>query len=94
MNATLPFRANADLLDAKYADWKEDARSVEPAWASFFEGFELGMAQHTKLSVVSEDDQQPLSEKAVAFRTKVTNAILDFRRDALENILHVRPRCG
>ena len=42
MNATLPYRANADLLDEKYVAWKNDNRSVEPAWASFFEGFESG----------------------------------------------------
>src|SRR4051812_18290204 len=81
MNATLPYRANADLLEAKYLDWKEDARSVEPPWASFFEGFELGLAQPSRLSVVEPEDKgQPLSEKTLAFRTKVTNAILDFRR--------------
>jgi 2-oxoglutarate dehydrogenase E1 component len=81
MNATLPYRANADLLEAKYLDWKQDARSVEPAWASFFEGFELGLAQKAPLSVVEGDEKvQPVSEKTLAFRTKVTNAILDFRR--------------
>ncbi|HSJ02169.1 MAG TPA: 2-oxoglutarate dehydrogenase E1 component, partial [Verrucomicrobium sp.] len=86
MNATLPYRANADLLDEKYLAWKQDPRSVEPAWSSFFEGFELGMAQQrTPLAPVGkgtaqEDTIQPLSEKTLAFRTKVTNAILDFRR--------------
>ena len=84
MNATLPYRANAELLEAKYLDWKKDTKSVEPAWASFFEGFELGLAQQGSLSVVEgsggEDPDQPLSEKTLAFRTKVTNAILDYRR--------------
>src|SRR3954471_5483065 len=81
MNATLPYRANAELLEAKYLDWKKDTRSVEPAWASFFEGFELGMTQKPQLSVVEDEEKGPLlSEKALAFRTKVTNAILDFRR--------------
>ena len=69
MNATLPYRANAELLEAKYLDWKQDARSVEPAWASFFEGFELGMAQKaalvrrraapTKASPLREDARLP-----------------------------------
>jgi hypothetical protein len=45
MNATLPYRASADLMDEKYAAWKTDPRSVETTRASFFEGFELGMAQ-------------------------------------------------
>ena len=83
MNATLPYRANADLLDEKYADWKRDPRSVEATWAAFFEGFELGMAQKPAAagtgSAAGEGKGQ-LSEAAVAFRTKVTNAILDFRR--------------
>ena len=81
MNATLPFRANAALLEEKYLAWKEDVQSVERDWASFFEGFELGMVRPAmddqKLGGTGGDQ---LSEAALAFRTKVTNAILDFRR--------------
>lgn len=81
MNATLPYRANIDLLEEKYNAWKNDAHSVEPAWISFFEGFELGLAQ-TVASVAPTSDPtgQLLSEKALSFRQKVTNAILTFRR--------------
>jgi 2-oxoglutarate dehydrogenase complex dehydrogenase (E1) component-like enzyme len=82
MNATLPYRANANLLEEKYSAWKTDAHSVEPDWASFFEGFELGMTQRAAASTASSSDPtgQMLSEDALSFRTKVTNAILDFRR--------------
>jgi 2-oxoglutarate dehydrogenase E1 component len=81
MNATLPYRANVELLEEKYLAWKSDTRSVEPAWASFFEGFELGMAQRVAAVAPTNDPTgQQLSENALAFRTKVTNAILDFRR--------------
>lgn len=45
MNSSVSARLNADLLDEKYAQWKEDPRSVEPTWSAFFEGFELGAAQ-------------------------------------------------
>ena len=45
MNASVPTRANADLLEENYALWRQDARSVTPTWAAFFEGFELGAAQ-------------------------------------------------
>lgn len=81
MNATLPYRANIDLLEEKYIAWKNDAHSVEPAWISFFEGFELGLAQ-TVASVAPSSDPtgQLLSEKALGFRQKVANAILTFRR--------------
>ena len=45
MNSSIAARQNADLLEAKYAQWCEDPRSVEDSWSAFFEGFELGMAQ-------------------------------------------------
>jgi len=80
MNATLPYRANVELLEEKYLSWKSDTHSVEPAWASFFEGFELGMVQGPKVASVGDGKDSPLSEKALIFRTKVANAILDFRR--------------
>lgn len=45
MSHTIPARANVDLIDQKYAEWKRDTFSVDQNWAMFFEGFELGMAQ-------------------------------------------------
>ena len=48
MSATLPFRANQDLLESKYQAWSQDPASVDAGWASFFEGFELGMAELAK----------------------------------------------
>ncbi len=82
MTATVPFRANIDLLDAKYTDWKKDPSSVDENWASFFEGFELGLTELTKrqaksTSAVSGEAQ--LSEKTLNFRMRVTNALLAFR---------------
>ncbi len=83
MNATLPYRANVELLEEKYLAWKNDQRSVEPAWASFFEGFELGMSQKgggTGAAQADDKTGQQISGEGLSFRTKVTNAILDFRR--------------
>ena len=45
MNSSVSVRQNADLLEAKYAQWCENPQSVEATWAAFFEGFELGSAQ-------------------------------------------------
>ena len=45
MNSSVSPRLNADLLDEKYAQWRNDPHSVEPTWSAFFEGFELGAAQ-------------------------------------------------
>ncbi len=45
MSHTISSRANVDLIDQKYAEWKKDPRSVDENWAMFFEGFELGTTQ-------------------------------------------------
>ena len=45
MKSSVSARFNADLLEEQYALWCDDSRSVDPAWAAFFEGFELGVAQ-------------------------------------------------
>ncbi len=83
MNATLPYRANVDLLEEKYLAWKEDPRSVEPAWASCFEGFELGMSQKPAAAAAQPGGGakgQQLTEGALSFRQRVTRAVLNFRR--------------
>ncbi|MCB1211018.1 MAG: 2-oxoglutarate dehydrogenase E1 component, partial [Verrucomicrobiales bacterium] len=80
MSASLPYRANADFIESKYVDWKNDPASVEPLWASFFEGFELGMAKlATAPGKNKGSDVATLSEKALSFRTRVANAIQHFR---------------
>lgn len=80
MSATLPYRANADFLESKYADWKKDPGSVEPLWSSFFEGFELGMTRlATKGTRAGTDASAPLSEKTLNFRMRVSNALYNFR---------------
>ncbi|HEX4639380.1 MAG TPA: 2-oxoglutarate dehydrogenase E1 component [Chthoniobacterales bacterium] len=42
MKTTIAARANLELIDQNYARWQEDPASVDPSWAAFFEGFELG----------------------------------------------------
>jgi len=42
MRTTIAARANLDLIDQNYARWQENPASVDPSWAAFFEGFELG----------------------------------------------------
>ncbi|EIQ00141.1 LOW QUALITY PROTEIN: 2-oxoglutarate dehydrogenase, E1 component [Opitutaceae bacterium TAV1] len=44
MNPTLPTRANADVLEAAYAQWLDNPDSVDPTWRAFFQGFTLGNA--------------------------------------------------
>jgi 2-oxoglutarate dehydrogenase E1 component len=44
---TLPLSAihNREVLDEQYARWKQDPASVDPAWAAFLSGFDLGFAR-------------------------------------------------
>ncbi len=40
-NLTFASRWNADLIEEYYRQWLVDSEAVDPAWAAFFEGFEL-----------------------------------------------------
>src|SRR6266699_951075 len=42
MPTSIAARANLELIDQNYRRWQEDPASVDPIWAAFFEGFELG----------------------------------------------------
>ena len=42
MRTSIAARANLELIDQNYQRWQEDPASVDPGWAAFFEGFELG----------------------------------------------------
>jgi len=42
--ATLPTRANADLIEEYYRRWIENPDSVDPTWRAFFQGFTLGLS--------------------------------------------------
>jgi 2-oxoglutarate dehydrogenase E1 component len=41
--ATLPTRANADLIEEYYRRWIENPESVDATWRTFFQGFTLGL---------------------------------------------------
>ena len=49
MNTSLPARANEALIDELYERWVTDHSSVDPEWAAFFEGFELGLVRSRKV---------------------------------------------
>jgi 2-oxoglutarate dehydrogenase E1 component len=42
--ATLPTRANADLIEEYYRRWLENPDSVDATWRAFFQGFTLGLS--------------------------------------------------
>ena len=65
MSSTLPARQNVAVMEAQYVRWQQNPDSVEPAWAAFFEGFELGMAQLPKpaTSVAQASPASPASPR-------------------------------
>jgi 2-oxoglutarate dehydrogenase E1 component len=79
MSATLPSRSNQDILESQYSQWSLDPKSVDATWASFFEGFELGMAHLAAKKGSSSSSSQTLSEQTLNFRMRVSNALHTFR---------------
>ena len=47
-NNSFANQSNAAALDAAYEQWQRDPRSVDPTWAAFFDGFELGYEEFAK----------------------------------------------
>ncbi len=80
MNSSVSPRQNADLLEAKYSQWCEDPKSVDPTWAAFFEGFELGSAQlKRKEEAAVGQAAASVSDADLAFFGKVVSLIYNYR---------------
>ena len=79
MNSSVSVRQNADLLEAKYAEWCENPQSVEPTWAAFFEGFELGSAQLKRKEEAPVTSGAPATDGAT-----VDLAILRYKTDKVK----------
>jgi 2-oxoglutarate dehydrogenase E1 component len=76
MAITFATRFNADVLDDAYARWQRDPLSVEPSFAAFFEGFELGSIQPAKKNGAS-----PASGSVVdnGLQTRVDGLVYSYR---------------
>jgi 2-oxoglutarate dehydrogenase E1 component len=82
MNSSVSARQNADLMEAEYARWCEDPRSVDATWAAFFEGFELGAAQLKRKddpATSSTTSAIPSGNVDSAFYGRVTSLIYNYR---------------
>ena len=88
MNASVPTRANADLLEENYARWREDAGSVDPTWSAFFEGFELGATQPRQAETPASD--AAAGGAAAGFAGKVSG-LLDAYRSLGQTQAHINP---
>jgi 2-oxoglutarate dehydrogenase E1 component len=82
MNSSIAARQNADLMEAKYAQWCEDPRSVEDTWSAFFEGFELGMAQLKRREqgeTAAATTTEPCKDTDLVFFGRVVALIYNYR---------------
>ncbi len=79
MNTSISTRPNADLLEEKYALWRQDPHLVEPTWSAFFEGFELGAAQPTKIAAAGAPPAAHGAAPDPGLVGKVVRLIEDYR---------------
>lgn len=77
MSHTIPARANVDLIDQKYAEWKEDPNSVDQTWAMFFEGFELGLSQPAPATLSSGEEM--VGGLDIATRARIVTLVYSYR---------------
>lgn len=92
MKSSVSARFNADLLDQKFDQWCDDPLSVEDTWSTFFEGFELGVAQTKQQGTPAATTPEPqkattkavgadlgIPEDQLAFRGGVVSLIYNYR---------------
>lgn len=79
MSHAISARANVDLIDQKYAEWKQDPESVDDNWAMFFEGFELGMTQPLpEIKGATPGDEQ-VGGLDLATRARIVSMVYQYR---------------
>ncbi len=100
MKSSVSARFNADLLEEQYALWSADSRSVDPTWAAFFEGFELGVAQLKPRSgeaaaapAAAAAPSAAPSENDLAFYGRVVSLVYNFRTLG-HTQAHINPLSG
>ena len=71
-------RFNADLLDQNYERWRKDPASVDPTWAAFFEGFELGLGAVEEWRAGAAPDSADPSAEA-PLQTRVDGLVYAYR---------------
>ena len=81
MSHTIPARANVDLIDQKYVEWKEDPNSVDQNWAMFFEGFELGLTQPAspRKGITAGPETEIVGGLDMAMRARIITLVESYR---------------
>src|SRR5438874_1992628 len=73
MSISIAARENLGVIEENYQRWKADPRAVDPTWAAFFEGFELGDLPQKNGATKKSDGASPLQTRidglVYAYRT-------------------------
>ncbi|MFO7726647.1 MAG: 2-oxoglutarate dehydrogenase E1 component [Oceanipulchritudo sp.] len=75
--STFANRWNADLIDEKYALWRDNPESLDSAWKAFFEGFEL--ASNGASGRTPSTEGESLGRDAAIKQARFTGAIYAYR---------------
>ncbi len=78
MNSTFTARWSEALIDENYERWVSDPRSVDPNWAAFFEGFELGNSRSGEAAATVDGSALPAGQD-VHFQTRVEGLVYAYR---------------
>jgi len=82
MSQSIAARPNADLLDQKYREWKENPGGIDRDWAVFFEGFELGLSRPPDEAVEGNGGAPPVEMVGgldLATRARIVNLVFNYR---------------
>src|SRR5256885_8006322 len=76
MRTSIAARANLELIDQNYQRWQQDPASVDPSWAAFFEGFELGNLPQKNGAAVAA--QRPVTHES-PLQTRIDGLVYAYR---------------
>src|SRR6266403_332191 len=77
MRTSIAARANLELIDENYRRWQENPASVDPSWAAFFEGFELGNLPQRNGATVAAPPRAGVRESPL--QTRIDGLVYAYR---------------
>jgi len=79
MNSTFTARWSEALIDENYERWLSNPRSVDPDWAAFFEGFELGNSRSETEETGGGNGTTLPAGQDIHFQTRVEGLVYAYR---------------
>ena len=77
--STFTARWSEALIDENYERWLSNPRSVDPDWAAFFEGFELGFAKSEENGETAVAEHAPAAVSDSSIQTRVEALVYAYR---------------